>query len=155
MYNSPTTPSGTTSPLSPNTYTLVFVIPRPIGMPRAPSSTSPISYVHVNVVPSVGPYPFINLVPFTSSFTFLMCFTDNASPPTSNCFNPLTAPASSSTTAFTKRAVSHIVVTPSSSIALLTLSTSGTLSSIRISLPPLNPATQISNVLASNVLLDP
>src|SRR5262249_32037806 len=121
-------------------------------MLRALSATSPISYVHVNVVPSVGPYPFINLVPSNSSFAFLMCFTDNASPPTSNCFNPLSALASSSTTALNKLAVSHIVVTPSSSIALLTLST---LPSLTISLPPLNNAPQISNVLASNVLLDP
>src|SRR5215471_20543770 len=155
MYSSPITPCGTTSSPCPNTYTLVLDIAVPIGMLRAPSSTSGIWYVQVNVVPSVGPYPFINLVPHSSSFAFLICLTDNASPPTSNCFNPPSAPTPSSTIALNRLEVSHIVVTPSSTIAVDSFSTVGTLSSKITSLPPVSRGPHISNVDASNVADEP
>src|SRR6185503_2223323 len=75
VHNSPATPTGVGFSSLSNTYTLVLPIALPIATFHPTSSSALIRLQHVNVVFSVGPYPFITSTPLNSLNAF---FTDPA-----------------------------------------------------------------------------
>src|SRR5579863_8416215 len=62
MYNSPLTPSGTTSCFSSSTYICTFAIARPIGTTPPPTPGSHSQHV-TSIAASVGPYRLYNFTP--------------------------------------------------------------------------------------------
>src|SRR6476646_10076497 len=150
MYNSPTTPTATGSILSSNTYTCVFATGTPIGI-QSLSSICPRSICshQVNVVPSVGPYPLMIATCPSRSNPLCTWIRDSASPPINNCLKPTRLSGDSSITALYSDAVSHIVLTPSPTMACFKSSGIRFLCPSTTQRPPLSSAPQISNVEAS------
>src|SRR6266436_7516005 len=81
MYNSPPTPTGTTSPSSSSTYTRVFAIGFPIGTAPLHGDSSDASYTQHPTAVSVGPYSLINRVSPDRCLHCVKSSYPNASPP--------------------------------------------------------------------------
>src|SRR5215510_1634642 len=94
----------------------------------------------------------MNSVSASAATPCCMCFTDSASPPTSNCFTPASACTPLSTTPLYSALVSHSVSTPSRSINSPNSAALATRPGYSTSLPPRNSAPQISKVAASKAL---
>src|SRR5215217_1979026 len=96
-YNSPFTPSGNSSCILPSTYTLVLLTASPIATLLPTSSPLLITFRLVNVVFSVGPYPFItsSTPPLSSNPFTLSALT--TSPPVTTCLTPFNRSACLST----------------------------------------------------------
>src|SRR6185503_5088067 len=150
MYISPGTPSPIASISLPRMCTLVFPIGFPIGIVCLPLSSLLTSWLHVNVVPSVGPYPFISRHPSTSSTTLIDCSTGSTSPPATNCLTPLRPSMFISTICPNSADVSHILLTPLLFISSPNSSTVCLPALAIATFPPFNSPPQFSNVAASN-----